>query len=342
MKGRKSGNGKLYRINTLGTYIYTLGLSLLCWVAGYIYSVGFPVYGGVSAPPLWNIICRILPGKTITYLVAFFLTLGGAFLIHRANYAVMIIRDKTLLPFLLYILLISTNPDFFPLKSTSVGVFCLILAMYQLFASYHDSTAKDKAFNAALCIGIGSLIWVHILCFLPLFWIGMYNFKTLSIRTFVASLFGVGAVYWFLLGWCVWQQDYTPFTIPFSTFLKFRFFITIETVFIHWMHILFVGVLVFIAILYILTHQHEEGLRTRQFLSFLIMFALFSFALYFLYEQSSEEFLSTACLPVAILLAHFFTVNHGKKIFWFYHFSILFFVLLLALRLWISLSNMVI
>ena len=46
--------------------------------------------------------------------------------------------------------------DFLPLKSTSVGVFCLILAIYQLFTSYHDPGAKSKAYNASLLIGIGS------------------------------------------------------------------------------------------------------------------------------------------------------------------------------------------
>ena len=103
----------------------------------------------------------------------------------------MLIREKTLLPFLFYALLTSTNPDFFPLKSTSVGVFCLILALYQLFTSYHDPDATDKAYNASLIISIGSLLWIHILWFLPLFWLGMYNFRTLNIRTFVASLFGI-------------------------------------------------------------------------------------------------------------------------------------------------------
>jgi hypothetical protein len=73
------------------------------------------------------------------------LMFGGAFLLHRANYVLVLIREKTMLPFLFYVLFISTNPDFFPLKSTSVGVFCLILAIYQLFTTYHDPGAREKA-----------------------------------------------------------------------------------------------------------------------------------------------------------------------------------------------------
>ena len=75
-----------------------------------------------------------------------------------------------------------------------MGVFCLILALYQLFTAYHDPDAVVKAYNAALLIGVGSLLWVYILGFLPLFWLGMYNFRSLTWRTLLASLFGVGTV----------------------------------------------------------------------------------------------------------------------------------------------------
>lgn len=204
-RGTTSYYGRRYTIATPMTHLYMLCACIFCWIVGYVDSVGYPVYGEVTAPPLWNALCLVLPGKLFTYLIGFLLMAGGAFLVHRVNYALMLIREKTLLPFLFYALLTSTNPDFFPLKSTSVGVFCLILALYQLFTSYHDPDATDKAYNASLIISIGSLLWIHILWFLPLFWLGMYNFRTLNIRTFVASLFGILTVYWFVFGWCVWE-----------------------------------------------------------------------------------------------------------------------------------------
>lgn len=211
-----------HTISGPATFACTLMACVACWIVSYLNSVGYPVYGEVTAPPLWNAHCQVLPGKAFTYAIGMLLMFGGAFLLHRANYVLVLIREKTLLPFLFYVLFISTNPDFLPLKSTSVGVFCLILAIYQLFTSYHDPGAKSKAYNASLLIGIGSLLWVHILWFIPLFWIGMYNFRSLSIRTFLASLLGVGTVYWFLLGWCIWFRDFTPFTIPFATLFKIR------------------------------------------------------------------------------------------------------------------------
>ncbi len=284
-RGTTSYYGRRYTIATPMTHLYMLCACIFCWIMGYVDSVGYPVYGEVTAPPLWNALCLVLPGKLFTYLIGFLLMAGGAFLVHRVNYALMLIREKTLLPFLFYALLTSTNPDFFPLKSTSVGVFCLILALYQLFTSYHDPDATDKAYNASLIISIGSLLWIHILWFLPLFWLGMYNFRTLNIRTFVASLFGILTVYWFVFGWCVWEWDFTAFTIPFTSLFKIRFLAVLGTGIIDWIQIVLVAGLTIIASLNIVTHEYEDNLRTRQFLSFLIVMAIWSFGLFFIYEQ---------------------------------------------------------
>ena len=316
------------------TFIPILLACIVCWVVSYLYSVGYPVYGEVSATPLWNTICQALPGKEVTYLIGFGLMIGGAFLLHRANYALALIREKTMLPFLFYILFISTNPDFFPFKSTSLGVFCLILAIYELFTSYHDPDSRSKAFNASLLIGIGSLLWIHLLWFIPLFWIGMYNFRSLTPRTLAASILGAGTVYWFLLGWCVWQQDFSMFTLPFSVLFKIRFLSAEGVVLLDWISIIAIALLTVVASINIITHDYDDTLRSRQFLSFLILMSVWAFCLYFLYEQASEEFLETACIPTSILIAHFFSVGRGKVVYGSFYTIVVLLIALLFVRLW--------
>jgi hypothetical protein len=343
VKGRYySFQTKQYTIDAPANYFFLLAVSLVFWITGYVFSVGYPVYGNASSTPLWNMVCSLLPDKAITYLTGLLLTAGGAFLIHRANYILVIIRGKTFLPFLIYTLLVSSNPSFFPLKSISVSVFCLILAMYQLFISYHDRQAVGKAFNAALFIGAGSLFWIHILWFFPLFWTGMYNFKTLNIRTFLASLTGLSTVYWFLLLWCFLRWDFTPFTVPFSALGDINFLQVTGVGATDWVIIIYLAFLTLISSLYIIVHEHDENIRTRQYLFFLIVFAVMSFALFFLYEQSSDEFLCIAYMPVSILLTHFFTIRKGKKRYWGFYLSVVVYIVLSFIRLWNFLLNTVI
>ncbi|NDV55469.1 hypothetical protein D0T51_06970 [Parabacteroides sp. 52] len=301
---------------------------------GYITSLGFPVYEEPTGSPLWNQICRLLPNKIFTYLIGLGLMLCGAFLLYRANYALMLIREKTLLPFLLYVLFLSSNANFFPLKSTTVGVFCLILALYQLFTSYHDPEATVKSFKTALIIAIGSLLWIHILWFLPLFWDGMYRFRTLTLKTFVASLLGVATVYWGVLGWCVWQEDYTAFTVPFASLLDIHFLTKDAAPLLDWVNLIYIVILLMAAAINILTHEHEDNLRTRLFLFFLIKFAFWSLLFFFFYRESAEEFMHMACIPAAILTGHFFSVRRNRYTVAVFLFTVIFFPTLLMIRLW--------
>ncbi|MCD8044209.1 MAG: hypothetical protein LUH10_14245 [Tannerellaceae bacterium] len=334
MKTRKADYRKPVNLSTPGVYLYTLGISLICWVTGYLFSVGYPETGDIGDTPLWIALCEILPGKIVTYAAGLLLMVGGALLIQRTNYVLVLVREKTFFPFVLYILLISTNPDFFPLKSTSLGIFCLILALYILFRSYHNPLSQENSFMTAFLIGIGSLLWIHMLWFLPLFWYGMYSMKCWNLKTFFASLIGVITVYWFLFGWCILWGDLSVLTLPFATLGKVRLLMLSEIEPLGWVTLLWVAVMTIVSSIYILTRKHEESLRARQYLGFLIVFAVFSFLLFFLYEQSSEEFLVAACLPSSILLAHFFAINKGRRIFWLYLFFVTIVGILILVRLW--------
>lgn len=318
-----------------GTRFYVVLVCLLCWLTGYITSLGYPIHTDVNATPLWNTICRILPGKSFTYLTGSILITGSAFLLQRANHALVLIREKTLLPFLFYILFLSTNPSFFPLKATSAGVFCLILAIYLLFISYHNPETKEEAYRTGLVIGIGSLFWIQILWFVPLFWIGMHRFRIWNKKTFAASFTGILTVYWFVLAWSIWQNDYSLFTKPFTILwksidlLQFRNMEILE-----WIRIAYIFVLVIIASVNILTHEYEDNLRTRQFLSFLMILMAWNTILFFLYEQSAEEFLHIACIPTSILVAHFFSTRRNRYTVILFYFTLLFFPALLFFQLW--------
>lgn len=334
MRGTTGLLNRRHILDRPGITLYVLLVCFLCWIAGYVVSLGYPVVENPAATPLWHTICRILPDKTYTYLIGCVLMMGGAFLLHRANYILVLIRDKTLLPFLLYILFLSTNPNFFPLKSTTVAVFCLILAIYLLFSAYHNPEATGLAYKTGLIIGMGSLFWIYTLWFVPLIWSGMYRFRTWNKQTFAASLMGLVTIYWFVLGWCVWQNNFTPFTIPFASLQDIQF-LTLSSINL-WegISLFYIIILVLLASLNIITHEHEDNLRTRQFLYFLMFFVVWAFIPLFLYEPSAEEFLHIAIIPTSILIAHFFSARRNRYTFWLFHFTVIFFALLLALQLW--------
>lgn len=306
----------------------------LCWGACYIDSVGYPVTDKETVTPLWNALCGMLKGKTEAYLLGMLLTAGGAFMLHRASYSMVLIRENTRLTLLFYVLLISTNLSFLPIKPTTFGVFFLILALYELFSSYHDSEARSKAFNVGLLLGAGSLLWIQLLWFLPVFWIGMYIFLSLGWRTFFATLVGVIAVYWLLLGWCFFEGDFAPFTDTFPEMIRVSppalSDVSTETLIE-----MGVGTLLTIAsVVKIVFHGIYNRRRMRLFLEFTTILAAWACALCFLFNQVAEEFLMTAYVPVSILIGHFFTNVRSRFLTWLFYATVTLFFTLLFLRLW--------
>lgn len=316
--------------------LFLTGIAVVCftsWLVGYLFSIGFPIYEGVSEAPLWNKFCQILTIKEVAYLIGFLLTLGGAFLLQKSNYELGLIREKTLLPLFLNLFLISTNPKFFPLNPASFGVFFMIVAMNFLFMGYHDRNARSLVYNLSLIISLGSLLWIHILWFIPLFWYGLYRFRMLTVRSFLASVVGVVTIYWFLLGWCVWTRDFSPFAV-FPSLIKIQLLTPDYTNWVNWIGILWIIILTLIAIVNIISHDFDDIQRTRQYLYHLILFAFWSFALALLFAQSADEFLQVACIPSSLLMAHFFTLVRHKFVRGLFYFTIVLFVTLLSLRLW--------
>ncbi len=326
--------GKQYNLNTTATTLYVAGVCIACWVIYYLASVGFPFLPEISQTPLWQAVAGMWTNRESAYTVGLLLVFGLAYLLLRTNYVLMLIRERTVLPFLFYLLYAGVNPLFVPLNPATAGVFCLLAGIYLLFLSYHDEGAVGNAYKAALFFGIGSLCWIHILCFLPLFWRGMYNFKTWSYKIAAASLFGIVTVYWFVLGWCVWTDDYTLFTHSFAQLFRFNLFWIHDLGWIDWVSVLLMALATVTAIIHLLAHELEDNLRTRQFLWFFILLATWTLVLIVVYAQSKEELLQILCLPAAVLSAHFFTLVRNKYTFGLFHLMVAAMAGLLFVRLW--------
>jgi hypothetical protein len=222
----------------------------------------------IPATPLWDKISGFWPDKPYTYAIGAFLLCGMAASLQRANYFLIIIRGKTKLPFLLFLLLNSTNFGFIPLRPVSVAFFFLILCMYELFRAYLDRMDPGRAYKAMIYLGIGSLIWVHLLWFIPLFWYGMYQFRLLNLRSFTASFLGIITTYWILLGWCVWKHDFSMLSVSFQNLTAFTPVSLTDLVNFRQLVYPFAALLMITTLsVYFRFHEFNVGLRTRQFIS---------------------------------------------------------------------------
>ena len=314
---------------------FTFFICTVCWMIGYYNSIGYPLQSGSGVSLLWDAIYRILPSDiSYLYLMGFFLLCLGAALIQRFISLFVIIKEKTTLPFLLFLLLNSANTGFYPIQPISFALFLLIFSLFELFGSYQNPQAISRMFNVMVYLSAGSLIWPYLLWFIPVFWFGMYKFKIWNAGTVGASLMGLFTTCWFVLGWCVWKHDYTVFTNLVQCITDIRIMIMQESWLIEWLAPLCVFFFMIILYVQISLLEHENTIRTRHFLSFLLIFGIVSFALSICYASGFDDFLCVFYLSASIIISYFFSGKYGIIASLLYYLFTALFILILFIHLW--------
>lgn len=71
-----------------------------------------------------------------------------------------------------------------------------------LLPSYQDRRAPGTVYFAFIMLGVMSVYFIQVLCYLPFLWLAMRSkLMNLGYRSFFASLLGILTPYWFILGY---------------------------------------------------------------------------------------------------------------------------------------------
>jgi hypothetical protein len=85
----------------------------------------------------------------------------------------------------------------FPSLEGSIVTLGLMASLLTLFTTYQNREATGWIYYTFLFLGLASLAKVHLFVFIPIYWVMMIIISNLSLRTFIASLFGLLTPYWF-------------------------------------------------------------------------------------------------------------------------------------------------
>ena len=322
-------------LSGLPNIVFTMLICVACWGLGYYVIDGSPVRNAGSSTVLWGAICRLLPtGINHLYILGFILLCLGAILLQWFNFLFVIVKEKTTLPFLLFLLLNSVNPGFFAIRPITLALFLLLFAMIELYRSYQNQRAVSQMFNMMFFLSVSSLIWPYLLLFIPFFWIGMYQFRLLNPLTFSASLLGLFTTGWFVLGWCVWKHDYTVFINLIQCIADFRLIFLQESWLAQWLTPVCVFVCMILSFIHIALLKHENTIRSRNFLSFLLMIGIASFVISVCYASSFDDFVCMFYIPASLIIAYYLSGRYGFGAYLLYYLPVSFFILLCLVRLW--------
>ena len=293
--------------------VFLVGTCCAFWGSNFFFNYN------IITPNQSNIIVEsiqavIHPNSLLSNILSGIITLLNAFLLAQFNNKYTIIRTRTFLPILIFLLLMSSWNETHLLNGSHFALTLFILALFFFFEMYREPNASEHAFMGSFLISTASLM-VHPLVFvIPVCWLGFIMLKSLSLRTFLASIFGT------LTPWILYisgiyiinpkfdiSKIYNIFNITINIDYSLSSY-SLPTI------IYFVVLVIFmiIGLLGLSSSTHSDAVHTRTKINFIMLLFFAITIIGFLFKDEFASTLPLIALFYSILISHPFTLIQNK------------------------------
>lgn len=280
--------------------------TILIWLLAYRFKVAEANAGIESGTS--ETILRIFHSKFILSLVSLLITLFNAFLIVQINNRFTIIRTRSFIPVFIFLTVMSVVTNVHQLPGSHLALTFLLAALFVFFDMFRNRLASEQAFLGSLLVSTGSLFIAPVILFLPVCWIGFAQFKSLSIRTFLASVIG-GLVPWIFY---FSTRLYIETDYQWINFLAADFqtgFNLSELPLIELIYLALMSAYITTGLVGLFSNLHGDSLQSRAYLNFLVMLLMFSFLFSIVFINEYLAFIPFVVMLFSFLLAHPFTLK---------------------------------
>ncbi len=263
--------------------------------------------------------------SSISFWTALVLQISIALALLQVNHVFTIIRSRTMLPTIFYLLMTASCPLFYTEWKGSVAAAGILVCLVYLFASYQKADSTKNAFNIGMTLTLCSLVFPPVLLLFPLFWYGFYSFQSFNFKTFFATTIGMIIVYLFAFVWNIYSSGAENF---FGSFFHYQDFWVMHPFSLNIQDFLVFGllfVLFVIAGFKIFVSGLSEKIRTGSYLKYLYFFSICIVIALVLQSEWKICWSLLIYVPLSFILSHFFTLSTKKITSWMLVFVILFF-----------------
>ena len=217
-----------------------------------------------------------------------------------------------------YILLVCMSPFLFHSTSAMLLSICTIATFIALFITYQDKQSMGWTFYGFTSLGIASVIDVRMLYFAPVLWVAMvFYLRSMTLRTFLTSIFGLLCPYWFLSLYLIYTDDFTPAIEHFSQLARFGRVADITGL---PLNMLLSTGLTFIlgvtGIVHYVRNRINDKTRTRMLFNTFILVDIASMVFIILQPQLYMPLLTMMIITTSPLIAHFIALTDTRITNW--------------------------
>ncbi len=290
--------------------VFLVGMCFVVWMSAYFggcYSA-YPTQNTTIAEVVESI---LIPFSILSNIICIAFTLLNAFLIAQINNRFTIIRTRTFLPILIFIMLMSCWNQTHTSLVANLGLTFFVLALFNFFTMSRDRKASEQAFMGSFLISLTSLLINPLIFIIPVCWIGFMMFQCFSLRTFLASVFGTLSP-WILFMAVIYSQhpesDFSQiFNLKINIDLSLSTFSLSEIV-----YSASIGLIMIISVVGLYSITNSDAINTRNKLNFLLFLLISLFVLSFIFRNQFILFLPILALVYSMLISHPLTLKQNN------------------------------
>lgn len=292
--------------------------------------------------PVVILVCLLLWGITLrewSELASLGITAIVGFTLIETNTTFNLIRTRTSMPVCVYWLVATALFFLHPYEGKNWIPLAFIASIFQLFHSYESSRPATSIFHAFLFISLGSLLFPPFMYVVPLLWGSMIPFRSMSGKSFVASLIGLLTPYWFLFGYAVYVGNMQLFLVPLQEMIQFAPIDYSQLTLPEIRSWAFVSLLAIVSALHYGQVSYMDKTRTRIYHSFWVVAVWWTTLLSIFQPSYLHEWISIQLIGAAFLSGHLFTLTRNRFSGIFFIVIFVLFILLVSFNLWMLFFN---
>ena len=297
---------KALKSNSTYSFLLVPLIAMALWVKSFMQPLLYPFYPGEDTMLLYQPINAMLGKSPVAgHIVALVLTIILSFLVLRIKLQYAFIRERTVLPSFLFILITSGMHELHGIHPVYFAALFFILAVDRIFDSYEKEIIHSNAFESGILLSIGSLFYFNLVFFFPFLWIGFVimkpkvNWREFILTTlgFVFPWLGAGAYYG-----ATGQISELQTTIQ-SNFQSHNFFLKDNLPMQIYMG--YLALLILMASVLILSQYDGKKISTRKYFKAFFWIFLISVILMFASPSASQEIIMLMAIPLSYLVSNF-------------------------------------
>lgn len=282
-------------------------LALLLWADSFIFFTHHSL-PAQQAAPLFNLLLPFIQNFPLLQVIAAWCFLIiQAFLVNHIVTSRNLMDRFTLLPALIYVVLMSGTFEMMSLNPVLFANFFLLLALNKIFDAFPEKEIILQVYNVGLLVALAGLFYLPALLFLFLAVIALFTYTVGNIRGLLATLMGFATPFLFL-GVILYLAD--VFEENFSAILSYQGLLQVFShSFSYYTQAFlgFLGMLFLVAFLKVtFGHFGEKPIRIRKRFHILVWFFFIALLSTLVMEGFFEIHYALMVIPLSMFLSVFF------------------------------------